>query len=230
MQKHMLFVEDDAVVRDNYAELLTDEGFNVIAFADRQSALQHASKTLPDLALLDISLRGERDGGFHLCADLRRLSPQLPIIFLTSHDSARDKISGIRLVADDYLTKDISVDYLVIRIEALLKRFETLTKTAAGSKQSAEEVLRIDEEQQALYWRQRKVELTLAQFWITKTLALNPGQAKNAGQLMRAANILVEPNTIAAHIKSIRARFRAIDPTFNCIRTERSMGYRWMNE
>ena len=154
----------------------------------------------------------------------------LPIIFLTAKGDESDVLLGLGLGADDYLTKDISVDYLVIRIEALLKRFETLTKTAAGSKQSAGEVLRIDEEQQALYWRQRKVGLTLAQFWITKTLALNPGQAKNAGQLMRAANILVEPNTIAAHIKSIRARFRAIDPTFNCIRTERSMGYRWMNE
>ena len=241
MQKHILLVEDDDVIRENYSELLTDEGFDVAAFADRQSAMHYAQTRLPDLALLDISLRGERDAGFQLCADLRRLSPRLPIIFLTSHDTELDKISGIRLGADDYLTKDISVDYLVIRIEALLRRFEDLTSdnstTATDTAQTAHEVsqevtqglLRINEERQALYWRQEKVELTLSQFWITKALATNPGQAKSPEQLMRAANLYVEPNTITAHIKSIRERFRAIDPDFSCIKTERGIGYRWVD-
>ena len=229
MEKHMLFVEDDAVIRDNYTELLTDEGYQVAAFADRRSAMQYAHETLPDLALLDISLNGERDGGFQLCADLRRLSPLLPIIFLTSHDSELDKVSGIRLGADEYLTKNVSMDYLVIRIEALLRRFEALVNHCPSSTPTAQDILRIDEQQQVLYWRQQQVDLTLIQFWITKTLANHPGQAKSPEQLMRAANLYVEPNTITAHIKTIRERFRSIDPDFNCIKTERGIGYRWQN-
>ena len=232
MQKHMLFVEDDAIIRANYTDLLTDEGFDVAAFADRQAAMDYAQETMPDLALLDISLSGERDAGYQLCADLRRLSPQLPIIFLSSHDSELDKISGIRLGADDYLTKDISVDYLIIRIEALLRRFEALTGPESISPdhrtRPQSSALRIDDAVQALYWQQRKVELTLTQYWIVKTLADQPGQAKNAEQLMHAAHLCVEPNTISAHLKTIRERFRAIDPDFNCIKTERGIGYRWV--
>jgi len=223
MQKHMMFVKGDPDLRANYTELFTDEGFQVAAFADRPSALRHAQQRLPDLALLDISLQGERDGGFQLCADLRSMAPQLPIVFLTAQASEADKISGIRLGADDYLTRDVSVDFLMVRIEALLRRFQTLT-ASIGSEQDD---LRIDEELQTLYWQQRKVDLSLVQFWIVKALANQPGQPKNPGQLMRAANLYVEPNTIAAHIKTIRKRFRAIDPTFNCIRTERGIGYRW---
>lgn len=226
MHKNMLLVEDDDVIRDNYTELLADEGFNVTAFADRQSAMNYAQNSPPDLALLDISLNGERDAGFQLCSDLRRLAPRLPIIFLTSHDSELDKISGIRLGADEYLTKDISVDYLVIRIEALLRRFEALTGGVQANALS--NTLQIDDSAQALYWQQQKVELSLIQFWLVKTLAAQPGQAKTPEQLMRAANLHVEPNTICAHIKTIRERFRAIDPDFNCIKTERGMGYRWV--
>lgn len=233
MQKHMLFVEDDAVIRDNYTELLSDEGFKVAAFADRHSAMQYAEESLPDLALLDISLHGERDAGYQMCSDLRRLSPRLPIIFLSSHDSELDKISGIRLGADDYLTKDISVDYLVIRIEALLRRFEALTANDpqhdAIDSQQKRGCLLIDEAAQAIFWQQEKVELTLTQFWIAKTLAANPGQVRSTSQLMRAASIVVEPNTISAHIKTIRERFRTIDPDFNGIKTERGCGYRWVD-
>ena len=229
MERHMLFVEDDEVIRDNYTELLTDEGYKVAAFADRRTAMQYAEKTLPDLALLDISLGNERDGGFQLCADLRRLSPLLPIVFLSSHDSELDKISGIRLGADEYLTKNVSMDYLVIRIEALLRRFEALAEYRSDLVKPLQDLLRIDEDQQVLYWRQQKVDLSLIQFWIAKTLANQPGQAKSPEQLMRAANLYVEPNTITAHIKTIRERFRAIDPDFNCIKTERGIGYRWQN-
>lgn len=236
MQKHMLLVEDDDVIRDNYTELLSDEGFNVAAFADRQSAMHYAQTRLPDLAVLDVGLQGERDAGFQLCAELRRLSPRLPIIFLSSHATEVDKISGIRLGADDYLAKDISLDYLVIRIEALLRRFEVLTDNKTENKSPTDVLfadqsgLQIDVERQAIYWQQVKVELTLTQFWIAKTLVSSPGQAKSPEQLMRAANLYVEPNTITAHIKTIRNRFKAIDPNFNAIRTERGIGYRWIEE
>lgn len=234
MQKRVIFVEDDDVIRDNYTELLTDEGFIVEAFSDQHSALARARESLPDIALLDISLNNERDAGFQLCADLRSLSAQLPIIFLTSHDSEFDKISGIRLGADDYLTKDVSLEYLVVRMEALLRRIETLTGAgepetkASQAPAFAEGLLGIDNDQSVLFWRGQKVDLTLTQFWLTKELAANPGQVKNYAALMKAASIYVEPNTITAHIKTIRDRFKAIDPEFDCIKTERGSGYRWL--
>ena len=233
MQKQMLFVEDDDVIRENYTELLADEGFEVSSFADRHSAINHARNSLPDIALLDISLCGERDAGFQMCSDLRQLSPQLPILFLTSHDSEMDKISGMRLGADDYLTKDVSVDYLIIRIEAILRRFETLTangKQLLCENKCSQSDLFIDDNIQAHYWRQQKVDLTLTQFHIIKALASQPGQVKSLGQLMRSADMYVEPNTITAHIKTIRHQFKVIDSEFDCIKTERGRGYRWLEE
>lgn len=232
MRKRVVFVEDDDVIRENYTELLTEEGFEVEAFRDRYAALARVKQSAPDLALLDISLDQERDAGFQLCADLRRLYPRLPIIFLTSHDAEVDKISGIRLGADDYLTKDVSLDYLIVRMEALLRRFEALgggaAKSAASDGQFVAGALVIDRQQMLASWRGRKLDLTLTQLWIVQDLAANPGQVRRYEQLMKAANIVVEPNTITAHIKTIRERFRAIDPEFDGIKSERALGYRWV--
>lgn len=122
MRKRVMLVEDDVVIRDNYADILGEEGFEVGVFGNRRDAMVHFNEVSSDIALLDIGLEEEREGGFQLCADLRQLSPKLPIIFLTSRSEEFDRISGLRLGADDYLTKDISIDYLIVRIEALLRR------------------------------------------------------------------------------------------------------------
>ena len=233
MRKRVFFVEDDDVIRENYAELLADAGFEIEAFGDHHAALACAQESIPDLALLDISMNDERDAGFQLCADLRRLSLDLPIIFLSCHDSEYDKISGIRLGADDYLTKDTSLDYLIVRMEALLRRVQILTRGDAGSEQNAENKLvrgslNIEHDKLAVYWQGQKVDLTLTQFRITQALAAHPNQVKSCSKLMKAADIFVEPNTITAHIKTIRDRFKAIDPGFEFIKTERGCGYRWV--
>jgi two-component system OmpR family response regulator len=235
MRKRVLFVEDNDIVRQNYAELLTDEGFEVEAFPDRQAAFERAKESLPDLALLDISLDAERDGGFQLCAELRSLSARLPIIFLTSHDSEVDMISGMRLGADDYIVKDPDkLNYLVVRIEALLRRFEMLTNNErSGTVQPHPKFfvldqLKIDKNKNLAYWKGQRVDLTLTQLWIVQDLAEHNGQVRNPEKLMVAAKITVEPNTVAAHIKSIRDRFKTIDSHFDCILTERGRGYRWV--
>jgi two-component system, OmpR family, response regulator len=234
MGKQVVLVEDDEVIRENYAEILSYEGFDVTTFSNRADAMAYFSCKLPDIVLLDIGLNDERDGGFNLCTHLRRRSLQLPIIFLTSHGGDIDKISGLRLGADDYLTKDISTEYLVVRIEALLRRMESLTEANQKSIDSHPSALltygslTIDQNKMLVYWKNFPVDLTLTQLWIIQDLAKTPGQAKTSDHLMSAANILVEPNTIAAHIKSIRDRFKAVDAEFNCIKTERGIGYRWV--
>jgi len=88
--------------------------------------------------------------------------------------------------------------------------------------------LRIDRERSQAFWKDQLIDLPLTQLWMVAALARSPGNACSHADLMRAAKIVVEPNTIAAHIKSIRQRFRAVDPTFDAIRTERSLGYRWV--
>jgi two-component system OmpR family response regulator len=85
------------------------QGYEVTAFEDRKRALEAFRTHLPDLALLDIGLGADVDGGFALCRELRALSPTLPIIFLTARDSDFDVVSGLRMGADDYVTKDVSL-------------------------------------------------------------------------------------------------------------------------
>ncbi len=234
MLKKIVLVEDDEVIRENYVELLTDEGFGVEAVSNKKDAMASFSQGLPDIAILDISLDEEREGGFQLCMHLRQMSPILPILFLTSHGSEVDKISGFRLGADDYLTKDISIEYLIVRVEALLRRYEILKNTNMAphhtkDSKNNQEKIHIDQDRLLVYWNNQPIDLTLTQFWIVQELLTEPHQVKTYRQLMSAAKIYVEPNTITAHIKTIRRRFKAIDKNFNCIRTERGAGYRWLD-
>jgi len=223
------FVEDEEVIRENFTDHLEESGFRVLAFGDRRSALQSFRESLPDLALLDVALGSERDGGFHLCKELRSLSEALPIIFLTSHDGEVDKISGLRLGADDYLSKEATLDFLVVRIETLLRRRQALAESyGQAADRAAVGDLVIDQGECVAYWKGRRVDMPLTQLWIVADLATRPGEPRSPQELMKAARIVVEPNTIAAHIHSIRQRFREIDPDFASIRTERGLGYRWL--
>src|SRR5690242_21732143 len=115
MPRHVAVVEDDAAIRANYADMLKKHGYQVSAYADRKSAASAFRVRLPDLALLDIGLADEPDGGFALCRELRALSAALPIILLTARDSDFDLVSGLRMGADDYLTKSASTLTLLAR-------------------------------------------------------------------------------------------------------------------
>jgi two-component system OmpR family response regulator len=232
MQKRLALVEDDDILRVNYVDLLSRAGFSVAAYSNKEDALHAFTEVLPDIVLLDIALGSERDAGFEICSVLRRRSTTLPIVFLTSHDGDVDKISGLRLGADDYLTKDVSIDYLTVRIETLLRRLATIA--AAGS--LAEPVmpgpsrssLEIVDSISRARWNGIDVGLPLTQYWMVRELYCHSGQVISHADLMRAARIVVEPNTVTAHVKAIRDAFRGIDPEFNCIRTERGRGYRWV--
>ena len=126
MGRRIAIVEDEDAIRANYAEALTRQGYEVAAYADRVSAMAAFRNRLPELAVIDIGLGDEPEGGFTLCAELRALSARLPIIFLSARDSDFDIVSGLRLGADDYLTKDVSLPHLLARIAALFRRIEAL--------------------------------------------------------------------------------------------------------
>src|SRR5215475_2472871 len=95
MARRIAIVEDDAAIRANYAEALKRHGYDVAAYEGRRAAMDALRARLPDLAIIDIGLGDEAEGGFALCRDLRALSPQLPIVFLTARDSDFDVVSGL---------------------------------------------------------------------------------------------------------------------------------------
>ena len=225
--KRIAIVEDDAVIRQNYSDALKRSGYVVETYADRTEATIAFKTRLPDLAILDIGLADEIDGGFTLCRDLRGLSATLPIIFLSARDSDFDVVSGLRLGADDYVTKDVSMPHLLARIAALFRRLE------AGKLPSrAEDILRrgeltLDINKLTVTWRGSEVGLTVTEFWMIHALVKFPGHVKNRDQLMREAELTVDDNTITSHLKRIRKKFIAVDTTFDEIETVYGMGYRW---
>ncbi|WP_255505394.1 response regulator transcription factor [Alkalisalibacterium limincola] len=134
MTRTVAIVEDEPDLRENYAQALRRYGHAVLAFADRPSARDAFSLRLPDLVIIDIGLGDEPEGGFELCRELRARSATLPILFLTARDSDLDVISGLRLGADDYLGKDISLPQLTARVQALFRRLEAMRARLRGSR------------------------------------------------------------------------------------------------
>ncbi len=230
MVYNIALVEDDELLRANYTQALKREGYNVSSYDSRAEAQQAFSHKLPDLAILDIMLHDEMEGGFELCRELRKASPTIPIIFLTARDSDLDKVSGLRLGAWDYLTKNTTtLDFLPVRIATLFKMMEVL-RGSSGDKENSltSGHMLLQEERKQVFWKDVQLNLTLTEFWVLFSLVKYPGHVKSHDQLMEAANVVVTNNAIAAHIRRIREKFRDIDPEFDSIRAEYGMGYRWV--
>ncbi len=230
MARRIAIVEDEAAIRDNYAAAFTREGYVVESFESREPALQAFEVRLPDLVVIDINLRNDVEGGFELCRELRSRSAELPIIFLTARDSEFDAVSGLRLGADDYLTKDISLPHLMARVAALFRRLDALRQPQAEQNRLVRGELEIDTDRMTVQWQGQPVGLTLTEFWLVHAMARYPGHVKNRQQLMDAAQAVLDDNTITSHIKRIRRKFAAIDPDFNAIETVYGMGYRWLGD
>ncbi len=228
MARTIYIVEDEPAIADNYRDFLTRHGFNVSVFSSRAQAQKGFDDKIPDLAIIDVGLGDEIEGGFDLCRELRARAAQLPIIFLTARDSDFDIVSGLRLGADDYLTKDISQPHMLARIVALFRRIEALTEThVTESEQLERGDLTIDMDRLQASWQSQPLDLTITELWMVHSLARHPGHVKNRQQLMDAANVVLDDNTITSHIKRIRKKFVRIDPNFNAIQTAYGMGYRW---
>jgi two-component system OmpR family response regulator len=226
--KSIAIVEDETALRENYTDILTKQGYQVDAYTTRQQAMEAFDKKLPDLALLDIGLENDVDGGYELCRALRNMSGSMPIIFLTARDSDLDVISGLRLGADDYLTKDISLPNLCARIAAFFRRAEALKKPVVEETLIQRGKLSMDMNRYLVKWMDKPIDLTLTEFWIVHTLALHPGHVKNRDQLMQDAKIVVDDATITSHIKRVRNKFIVVEKTFDSIDTVYGMGYRWV--
>ena len=227
MTKQVALVEDEAAIRENYSDALQKQGYEVRSYVDRDSAMQAFSTQLPDMAIIDIGLGEDVEGGFELCRELRGMSSTLPIMFLTARDSDLDTISGLRLGADDYLTKDISIAQVLARVTTLFRRVQALQFDVDNSELHIVGDLSIDINSMRVEWKKDRIDLTLTEFWMLNSIAKNPGHVKNRDQLMQDANIFVDDGTVTSHIKRVRRKFEQVDASFDSIETIYGMGYRW---
>ncbi|MBU2892623.1 proteobacterial dedicated sortase system response regulator [Colwellia sp. D2M02] len=229
MSKSIAIVEDEAAIRENYADVLRSQGYHVQTYVNRSDATHAFNLRLPHLVILDIGLEDEYDGGFTLCQQLRSLSSTLPIIFLTARDNDFDTVSGLRIGADDYLTKDISLPHLTARISALFRRQDAMKKPVDNDNILQVGPLMVDSTRMHISWQEQAIDLTITEFWLVHALVKHPGHVKNRSQLMTDSKIFVDDSTITSHIKRIRKKFMLFDENFDCIETVYGMGYRWQS-
>ena len=233
MKQRIALVDDDRNLLASVSMLLEAEGFAVRCFTDGASALEGLGADPVDLALLDVKM--PRMDGMELLQRLRRRS-DIPIVFLTSKDDEIDEVLGLRMGADDYITKPFSQRLLLERIRTVLRRHR---KGAAGLGEDAADPalvrgeLTLDESRHLCSWRGRPVDLTVTEFLIVKALAVRPGHVKSRDQLMDAAygeHIYVDDRTIDSHIKRLRKKFRLADEEFGHIETLYGIGYRYRED
>jgi len=229
MPRRIAIVEDEAAIRHNYEDALRRQGYQVSGYGTRDAAIDAFRSKLPDLVLIDVGLGDDVEGGFELCRELRSLSRVLPIMFLTARDSDLDVISGLRLGADDYLTKDISLPHLMARIVALFRRVEMLSGEQTTGSWLERDGLRLSAERMEVQYKGEPVPLTVTELWIVHSLARRPGHVRSRQQLMDDASIYVDDQTITSHIKRIRRKFKQIDNSFSQLDTVYGAGYRWNN-
>jgi two-component system, OmpR family, response regulator ChvI len=172
--------------------------------------------------------------GMELLRRLRETS-SMPVIFLTSKDDEIDEALGLAMGADDYIAKPFSQRLLIARIRAILRRQEIARGEAVPQEEPEQPLLErgrlvMDPARHKVLWDGREVSLTVTEFLILETLAQRPGVVKNRNQLLDVAyndDIYVDDRTIDSHIKRIRRKFRAVDPSFDAIETLYGVGYRF---
>jgi two-component system OmpR family response regulator len=226
-KKTIALIEDEQIIRDNYLDYLSRQGYQVNGYAARQEALNAFASGLPDLVILDIGLADDLDGGFELCRELRNRSATLPIIFLTARDSDFDTVAGLRLGADDYISKETSLPHLLARIAALFRRIRAIEEISPDHQPLCRKELTLDPDRLTAHWQEVSLGLTVTEFWMLLALARHPGHVRSREQLMQEAKIFVDGSSISTHIKRIRRKFEAIDPQFDQIDTVYGAGYRW---
>lgn len=229
MAQRIALVDDDRNITTSVSMALEAEGYEVKAFNDGEEGLKGIQDINPDLVVLDIKM--PRMDGMEVLSKFRETSAT-PVIFLTSKDDEVDEVIGLRMGADDYITKPFSQRLLIERIRALLRRQEL--QGSPEPAKSEEKIVRgsltLDDARHLCTWKGTPVNLTVTEYLLVKALAQRPGHVKNRDQLIDLAygeNIYVDDRTIDSHIKRVRKKFKQIDDDFNQIETLYGVGYRY---
>jgi len=224
----IVLIDDDRNILTSVSIALESEGFTVETHGDGEQGLRAILAHPPALVVLDIKM--PRMDGMEVLTRLRK-SSQVPVIFLTSKDDERDQIEGLRMGADDYITKPFSVSLLIQRIRTILRREQMRSGAPAAGKTISRGPLELDSSRQTCSWKGQVIDLTVTEFLLVWLLAEHPGHVKTRNQMIDAAygeNIYVDDRTIDSHVKRIRKKFRDADPESSCIETLYGAGYRFV--
>jgi two-component system, OmpR family, response regulator len=219
----VLLVDDDPSLREVVRYALTRAGFRVQEAADGREALEMFRRVAPDLMVLDVSMP-EMDG-LDVCREVRK-SSQVPILFLSSRGEELDRVLGLELGGDDYVTKPFSPRELVSRVKAVLRR----TRPVESSKAEIHQVgrLKVDRGAHRVWMGDDEINLTLTEFRILEVLIRRPGRVFPRVELVELAYPgphHVSDRTVDSHVRRIRQKLRDVDST--CIETVHGLGFRF---
>ena len=222
-------IDDDQNILASLSLALKSEKFEVETYSDGIAGLEALKDNNFDIAILDIKM--PRLDGLEVLQKLRN-SSDIPVIFLTSKDDEIDQLLGLKMGADDYITKPFSQKLLIERVKVILKRTASSSKENQVNSDSLIERgnLLLNMDRHECHWKEERIKLTVTEFLLLESLVNRPGYVKNRDQLMSAAysdDLYVDDRTIDSHIKRIRRKFKAIDKDFNSIETLYGVGYRF---
>lgn len=220
--------EDETGLREAVAYALAQQGYEVAQFADGESAWKSFQVRLPDLIVLDIIM--PRMDGLELCRSVRTVDRVVPVMFLTSKDDEFDRVLGLELGADDYLTKPFSMRELIARVRALLRRRALAEHPTPKSEQLRLGALVLEPDALRARWSEQPVPLTVTEFRLLLSMANSPGAVKSRSALLDAAypeDLYVGERSIDCHVRRIRKKLAEIDPAFDQIETVYGAGYRY---
>ena len=223
----ILLVDDEESVQRLLTFPLEKEGFKVVQARDGEEALERFSRENVDLVVLDVML--PKLDGLEVCRRLRAESI-VPIIMLTARDDEVDKVLGLELGADDYITKPFSIREFRSRVRALLRRARVAATTAQTDEVIEIDGLRIDIPRRAVEVRGEEASLTYAEFEILRALAADPGRVQTRPMLLEAlwgSSSYRDPRTIDVHIRHLREKLEAEPGDPEYIFTVRGVGYRF---
>lgn len=223
----ILVVDDDPHIREVISFALEKANMAVTLANDGKQALESFTKSAVDLIVLDINMP-EMDG-LECCREIRKTS-DVPILFLSSRDDEIDRILGLEIGGDDYVTKPFSPRELVARVNVILKRTlsNTANKTADDEVKFTHGRLQLDIEQHAIWWDEEKVPLTATEFAMLVQLLKQPKRVFSREVIMNGAyqyNIHVSDRTIDSHIRHIRQKFAEVGCE-SIIETQHGVGYK----
>lgn len=227
MAARIALVDDDQNILTSVSLMLESEGYEVDTYSDGEQALMGLRRRPVELAILDIKM--PRLDGMELLQKLRSTST-LPVIFLTSKDDELDEALGLRMGADDYITKPFSQRLLLERVRAVLRRADLNEGSTEGMITIGALVMDLD--RHSCTWKGEEVKLTVTEFMILQSLARRPGVVKNRDQLLDAAygeTSYLDDRTIDSHIKRLRRKFRETDREFDSIETLYGVGYKYVD-
>ena len=226
MNEKIILIDDDNNILTSVSVALKAEGWVVKTYNDSEQGLIALQRDTSDIVILDIKM--PKLDGMEVLKKLRETN-DVPVIFLTSKDDEVDEAIGLRMGADDYITKPFSQKLLIERIRAVLRR-STFKYNDVSDKLIQRNELSLDPDRHLCKWKGEEIRLTVTEFLILYSLAQRPGLVKNRDQLINTAygeTIYVDDRTIDSHIKRMRRKFRVYDKDFDHIETLYGVGYRY---